>query len=133
MAVVKRNHKYTARYTFESGDWIVEIDQIPQVHSFGRTLARARENIRDALALWVQATDPTALRIDEEFAGLPKALIDAVTAANEARARATELAEEAQGLTAEAAKKLVADHGMSVRDAAELLHVSHQRVHQLVG
>jgi hypothetical protein len=26
--------------------------------------------------LWVQATDPTAPRIDEEFAGLPKALID---------------------------------------------------------
>ena len=133
MAVVKKNQRYTARYTFEAGDWIVEIDQIPQVHSFGRTLARARENIRDALALWVQTTDPTSLRIDEEFSGLPKALINAVTAANEARARATELAEKAQGLTAEAAKKLVADHGMSVRDAAELLHVSHQRVHQLVG
>ncbi len=48
MAVVKKNQKYTARYTFEDGDWIVEIDQAPEVHSFGRTLARARENIRDA-------------------------------------------------------------------------------------
>jgi predicted RNase H-like HicB family nuclease len=133
MAVVKKNQKYTARYTFEAGDWIVEIEQIPQVHSFARTLARARENIRDALALWVQATDPTSLRIDEEFVGLPKGLIEAVAAANEVRARATQLAEAAQGLTAEAAKQLVDEHGMSVRDAAELLHVSHQRVHQLVG
>jgi predicted RNase H-like HicB family nuclease len=133
MAAVKKNQKYTARYTFEAGDWIVEIDQIPQVHSFGRTLARARENIRDALALWVQAADPVLLAIDEEFEGLPKGLLDVVAAANETRAKATELAEEAQDLTALAAKRLVGDHGMSVRDVAELLHVSHQRVHQLVG
>lgn len=133
MAVVKKTQRYTARYTFENGDWIVEIDQVPRVHSFGRTLARARENIRDALGLWVQAEDLDLLAIDEEFEGLPKGLIDVVVAANATRAKATELAEEAQGLTAEAAKRLVADHGMSVRDAAELLHLSHQRVHQLVG
>lgn len=133
MAVMKKNQKYTARYTFENGDWIVEIDQVPQVHSFGRTLARARENIRDALALWVQATDPDLLAIDEEFEGLPKGLIDVVVAANLTRAKATELAEEAQGLTAQAARRLVAEHGMSVRDTAELLHLSHQRIHQLVG
>lgn len=66
MAVVKKNQKYTARYTFENGDWIVEIDQVPQVHSFGRTLVRARENIRDALALWVQANDSDLLVIDED-------------------------------------------------------------------
>ncbi len=130
---MKKNQKYTARYTFENGDWIVEIDQVPQVHSFGRTLARARESIRDALALWVQAADPDLLAIDEEFEGLPKGLIDVVMAANLTRAKATELAEEAQGLTAQAAKRLVAEHGMSVRDTAELLHLSHQRVHQLVG
>lgn len=133
MAVVKKHKKYTARYTFEAGDWIVEIDEVPQVHSFGRTLARARENIRDALALWVQASDPDSLPIDEQFEGLPKGLIEVVATANETRAKATELAEEAQQLTAQAARKLVEDHGMSVRDAAELLHVSHQRVHQLVG
>jgi hypothetical protein len=35
MAAVKKNRKDPARYTFEVGDWMVEIDQIPQVHSFG--------------------------------------------------------------------------------------------------
>ena len=132
MADVTENERYTARYTFDHGDWIVEIDQVPQVHSFGRTLAGARDNIRDALALWVQAKDPGGLAIDEAFEGLPKGVIDVVTSANAARAEASELAERAQALTAQAARRLVAG-GMSVRDAAALLQVSHQRVHQLVG
>ena len=128
-----RKRRYTARYTFEAGDWVVEIDELPQVHSFGRTLARARENIRDALALWVQADDPSALEIEEQFDGIPEGLVAAVLEANDKRARATALAEQAQQLTSEAARRLVVDHGMSVRDVAELLHVSHQRVHQLVA
>lgn len=123
---------YIARYAFEDGDWIVEVDGIPQVHTFGRTLARARENIRDALALWVQASDASALVIDEEFEGLPRSVVEAVAEANETRAKAAELSDRAHALTADAVQRLVGELGLTVRDAANLLHISHQRVHQLV-
>lgn len=124
--------KYTARYTFEDGNWLVELGEIPQVHTFGRTLAKAQANIRDALALWVQADDASILDIRDDFGGLPTHLTEAVAQANQARAKAAELSERAQELTSQAAKELVDDLGMPIRDAARLLHVSHQRIHQLV-
>lgn len=124
--------RYTARYSLEDGDWLVEIDEIPQVHTFGKTLAKARAHIRDALALWLQVDDAATLNLAERFEGLPDNLMDVVARANATRAQANELSERAQELTATAAQILVTDLGMTVRDAAQLLHVSHQRVQQLV-
>jgi len=48
----------TTRYhaTFELdefGNWIAQVTEIPQVHTFGRTLGKAREYLVDALALWL--------------------------------------------------------------------------------
>lgn len=123
---------FTARYSFEDGNWIVEIAEIPQVHTFGRTLAKAQANIRDALGLWLQLTDPDTLDIRDDFASLPDELVGIVSEANDVRAKASELSDRAQELTARAAVALVRDVGMTIRDAAQLLHVSHQRVHQLV-
>lgn len=127
-----RPKHYTARYALEAGNWLVEIDEIPQVHTFGRTLARAQANIRDALGLWLQADDPATLDIRDEISGLPDELDGIVSDANLARAQADELSGRAQELTARAARRLVGEHGLTVRDAAQLLHVSHQRIHQLV-
>lgn len=123
---------YTAHYTLDDGTWLVEMEQIPQVHSFGRTLARAQANIRDALGLWLQVDDPAALQIQDDFTGLPRDVLEAIAEANEARRRAAQLATRAQQLTAETAQRLVRDFGVTTRDAARLLHVSHQRIHQLV-
>ncbi|HUZ10387.1 MAG TPA: type II toxin-antitoxin system HicB family antitoxin [Acidimicrobiales bacterium] len=123
---------YTARYDFEEGDWLVEIAEIPQVHTFGRTLAKARANVRDALGLWLRAEDPTSLDIKEEFSGIPADLAGQVSEASQSRVRANELLSRSQQLTAAAARRLVDELGMSTRDAAELLGVSHQRIHQLL-
>jgi predicted RNase H-like HicB family nuclease len=123
---------YTARYTLESGDWLVEVAEVPQVHSFGRTLARAQTNIRDALALWVQAEDPSVLDIRDDFAGLPAAVVEEIAEAGKVREEAAALTARSQELTAHAAQQLVGTLGVTVRDAAHLLHISHQRVHQLV-
>jgi hypothetical protein len=49
------------------------------------------------------------------------------------RKRAEEEAIKLQDSTAEAAKVLTKDVGVSVRDAGELLGLSHQRVHQLLA
>lgn len=127
-----KKKRYTARYTLEDGDWLVEIDEIPQVHTFGRTLARAQDNIRDALALWLQAEDQSVIEVRDEITLIPPTLAQVVAEANDARAQADELSSRAQDLTARAAQQLVGELGMTVRDAAQVLHVSHQRVHQLV-
>ncbi len=126
------NKHHTARYTLEGGDWLVEVAEVPQVHSFGRTLARAQTNIRDALSLWVQAEDPSVLDIRDDFAGLPAAVVEEIAEASKVREEAAALTARSQELTAHAAQQLVGTLGVTVRDAAHLLHISHQRVHQLV-
>lgn len=127
-----RRKRYTACYTLEDGNWLVELAEVPQVHTFGSTLAKARANIRDALGLWLQADDPERIDIAERFLDLPADLVDVVTEANGSRTQARALSLRAQDLTAQAARSLVRELGMSTRDAAELLHVSHQRIHQLI-
>jgi len=131
MVAMTKKH-YSARYIFEDGNWVVEIVEIPQVHTFGRTLARARSNIRDALGLWLRVEDPALLNIAEEFSGIPGDLAGVVFEAGQSRTRASELSARAQQLTAVAAGRLVEDLGLSTRDAAELLGISHQRVYQLL-
>jgi predicted RNase H-like HicB family nuclease len=123
---------YTARYRIEDGNWLAEIDEIPQVHTFGRTLSRTRAYIRDALGLWLQSDDPAQLRINERFDAMPTDLAALVSDAGESRTRANELSIRAQELTTVAANRLVNEVGLSTRDAAELLGVSHQRIHQLL-
>ncbi len=124
--------RYTARYSFEDGNWLVEITEVPQVHTFGRTFGKARAHIRDALGLWLRVEDPSTLDIADELAGVPVDLVSVVAEAGQSRARANELSARAQQLTAVAARRLVRDVGLSTRDVAELLGVSHQRIHQLV-
>jgi predicted RNase H-like HicB family nuclease len=122
----------TAHYQFRDGNWEVEIAEIPQVHTFGRTLSKAQAHIRDALALWLQNEHPEALAIDDDFTALPGNLADVLADAKRTRQQAAQLSERAQQLTGLAARELVLNLGLPVRDAARLLDVSHQRIHQLV-
>ena len=122
---------YTARYEFDGQHWLVEIEEIPQVHSFGRTLAKADTNVRDALALWLEVPDPDALSVVPNLQ-LDAIAIEAVSHANQARAELAEVQVRANQLTTEAARILVDKLNLSLRDAAFLLNLSHQRVAQLL-
>lgn len=64
--------RYTARYRFEDGDWNVEVDEIPQVHTFAKTLAKAQAHTRDALALWLQVEDARPSTSRSATKGSPK-------------------------------------------------------------
>ena len=127
----------TYHATFEldqSGEWLAQIDEIPEVHTFGRTLGKAQEYVIDALALWLNV--PVAhVNGSVEFheAVLPseiKQTIDAAVATRELAVAATNNANE---FLANAAVALVDDARLSMRDAARILGVSHQRVQQLVA
>jgi predicted RNase H-like HicB family nuclease len=129
--VVDEVKRYTARYEFDGQHWLVEIEEIPQVHTFGRTLAKADANVRDALALWLDAQDGDALQIVPNIQLDPIA-IDAVSRANQARSELHELQVEVNQLTADAARLLVEKLNLSLRDVGFLLNLSHQRVAQLL-
>lgn len=118
----------------ESGVWIAQIEEIPQVHTFGRTLGKAREYLADALALWLDVPiDNVKHSIDIRPVVLPAAVQRAVDEANAARVIAEATTATAGALMSEAALALTKDARLSVRDASELLGISHQRVQQLVA
>jgi predicted RNase H-like HicB family nuclease len=108
----------------------VSVPELPGCHTQGRTLARARGRIREAIALWLDV-DETELTVADDVR-LPEPARQAVATARQARQHAQQAREAALGATRKAARVLV-HGGLSTRDAAELLGISHQRVAQLVA
>ncbi len=123
---------YTAVYEQDhTGWWFVSVPELPGCHTQGRTLARARERIREAIALWLDV-DEAELQIADDVR-LSEPARQATARARQARQHARQAQEAALATTREAVRVLVHDSRLSTRDAAELLGISHQRVAQLVG
>jgi len=126
---------YHARFELDpSGRWLVELDGLPQVHSFGRTLGKAREHLLDALALWLdEPVQQVTRRVEFRPPPLPGQVEQAVWMARAGREIAEAASRVATDLNARAAVALVEAAHLSLRDAGEILGLSHQRVHQLVA
>lgn len=121
---------YTVRYERdETGHWIATVPAVKGCHTYGRTIDQARRRIREALSLFVDDVDRATLVDDVR---LPARIRTLARRARTQRERAQ--AEEAKAAAAvrAAARALTKDLRLSVRDAGELLGLSHQRVHQLV-
>jgi predicted RNase H-like HicB family nuclease len=114
----------------ETGAWIAHVRGVRGCHTYGQTLDQVRRRIREALSLWVDDAD-TAVLLEE--IRLPSDARQAIRRSSAARTRADERREAAQRATSEAATLLVERLGLGVRDAGELLGLSHQRVQQLVS
>ena len=105
-------------------------------HAAERTQQRAetepeaahRTRLREALGLWIERPEQAVI---EEDVHLPADLRVAIQRSRRTRERAEWEQENAQEQTRAAAVALV-DEGVSLRDAGELLGLSHQRVQQLV-
>ncbi len=120
---------YTAIYDYDADDhaWNVRIKGITGCQTYGRSLRQAQSRIREALALWLDAA-PAEVSIRDQFPASLASVADDVVRARNAAERA---GVKAQEQTIEAVRALT-DLGLSRRDAAELLGLSHQRVHQLL-
>lgn len=118
-AIYERDHDVDA--------WNVRIEGIQGCQTHGRSLRQAQARIREALALWLDQ-EPEELAIRDR---LPKELVELARRAQQARADAERAGSKAQEQAARAAKALT-ERGLSRRDAAELLGISHQRVQQLL-
>lgn len=125
---MSRSKRFVAIYERdpESDAWLVHIDGVPGCQSYGRSLRQASERIREALAGWLDR-DPETLAVSDR---LPEELEAMVALVARRRDQAERAGAAAQQATA-AAVRWLAEQGLSRRDAAVLLGISHQRVQQL--
>jgi len=113
-----------------SGPWLARVPSVPGCHTYGRTLEQARRRIREALGLWVDDAETAELRYEVV---LPPAIRRELRRVREARERSSRTQREASAVTSRAATHLTGRLGLSLRDAGELLGLSHQRVQQMVS
>jgi len=113
----------------ESGWWVVSVRELRGCHTQGRTVEEARRRIVEAMELFVDNA-PSARIVDE--VKLPVAAKKAVRAYATLRKKA-EREDRRAALAARRAVRVLRGGRlkMSARDAARLLGLSHQRVHQL--
>jgi predicted RNase H-like HicB family nuclease len=129
MAAMSPKKTYTAIYERDPDvdAWNVRIEGLDGCHTYGRSLRQAQTRIREALAVWLDR-EPDGLSIRDQ---LPKRFAEMARRAQQARAEADRAGTNAQEQTAKAVRALT-QQGLSRRDAAELLGISHQRVQQLL-
>ena len=120
---------FSAVYERESSDdaWNVRIDGIEGCQTYGRSLRQAQARIREALAVCLDR-DPDHLVVHDR---LPESLALVAEGLVQARREAERAGATAQAQTLQAVKELTS-LGLSRRDAAELLGLSHQRIQQLL-
>ncbi len=114
-----------------TGWWFVSAPDLPGSHTQGRTLARARARIREAIALCLDVDEEDFDLVDE--VRLPSAARQAADETRSARQRAHEAREAAQAATRKAVRTLACEGNLGTRDTAELLGISAQRVSQLLA
>jgi predicted RNase H-like HicB family nuclease len=124
--------QYVIRFEMdEEGWWIATARDVQGCHTQGRSLRQARTRIREALSLFVGDAAAEKAELVEEIAP-PREVAPLVERYRSAKDRA-----EAEHLHAqEALKDAVAglvSASLTVRDAGEILGLSHQRVQQLVA
>ena len=126
---MRRRKVLTGVYTQDEGYWLAQVKEIPQVHTFGRTLVKAEDHLRDALTLWLEH-DEYDLQFELD---LPRKVVDLISRANQEREESKRRQASAADLAVKVAIELVEKRDLSIRDAAHLLGISHQRVQQLLS
>lgn len=127
---MSRSKRYVAVFERDPGGdaWLVRVDGEQGCQTYGRTLHQASERIREALAVWLDCEPETLTVIDQ----LPEHLEVMARQVARRRSQAAHAGDVAQAATVQAVRELAA-MGLSRRDAAELLGISHQRVQQLLA
>jgi predicted RNase H-like HicB family nuclease len=122
--------KIRVKFTHEGSDWLVEDLDEPRIHSFGRTVSKARANIIDAAALWYDV-HPEAVEVIPVFA-LADDLRRILEQLGAAKVEFSQVEDQVRALTAAAVGELLRLR-VSMRDAAEILGLSHQRIQQIAA
>lgn len=122
---------YTVKYERDAdGWWVATVKGVSGCHTQGKTIEQSRTRIREALELFVEDAQ-TAELIDDIF--LPAKARNLVKTVLDSRDRVESESKKLQKVTSDAARVLIEDIGVSMRDAGVILGLSHQRVHQLTS
>jgi predicted RNase H-like HicB family nuclease len=129
-AMTARTKTYTVVFERdEEGWWVASVKGARGCHTQGRSIGQARTRIREALE--AATGDPGPFRLREQMR-LPAKAKGLLAERHAAQRRLEQNQARAQALTRRAVKTLVRDLELSVRDAGDLLGLSHQRVQQLM-
>jgi predicted RNase H-like HicB family nuclease len=112
----------------EDGFWVAPVPGVRGCHTQGKTIGRTMERIREALSLFVDDAETAELRSEVR---LPREYRQLVARMRGARAKAEREQARARDVAQQVARRLTADFGLSVREAAAALGLSHQRIQQL--
>ena len=121
---------YTVQVFRDSGQWVIEVLDLDIVGQT-RTVASAADTARGLIALWLDV-DPAGVDVVMDYSRVDPDAVSLASGARAEQARAEELSRQAATTWREAARRLVHDDKLSVRDAAAVLGVSFGRVQQLV-
>jgi predicted RNase H-like HicB family nuclease len=117
----------------DNGWWTVSANDVRGAHSHGQTLARARENVREAIALMEDLPEGAEATLNlEERIILPPEVEHVVGQIRSLRAEAERIEHQLRDTTNEALERI--DQclpGLGIRDKADLLDLSYQRIAQL--
>jgi predicted RNase H-like HicB family nuclease len=119
---------YTVTYERDAdGWWVAEVKELPECHTQGKSIAQARDRIREAMELF---DVPRSVEL-EEIIQLKAPMTNAeLRKLREKREDAERRLSESVAATKSAVVRL-AKAGLSRRDIGELLGLSFQRVQQL--
>jgi predicted RNase H-like HicB family nuclease len=120
---------YTATVFADSGLWVIEIPELDAV-SQTRTLAAAETEARHLAAVWLDIpADQVEVTVD--YSRVDPQAWQWLREARDTQAEADAKSHGAAATRRRAARRLVRDRGLSVRDAAAVLGISFSRVQQL--
>lgn len=121
--------RVTAIYSIDDDGhtWLVHLEEDERCHTYGRTFRQAQANIREAAALWFNIGEADIQIADH----LPPFYRKPVEKLAKARERLEADQAEVKELTLDAVRALNSA-GLTERDVAKMVGLSHQRVHQLV-
>jgi predicted RNase H-like HicB family nuclease len=130
VAKVRTKKTYSAK-AIRNGDWwAITIPELKGVHSQARRLDQAEAMAREAVSLFLDVpSDSFEVTV---VPVLPAAVQADVDKARAVRGEAEERQREAATATARAARELVKGTKLTVREAGQILGVSHQRIAQLL-
>lgn len=114
----------------EPGWWIVHVPEL-DVTTQARRVSEIERNAREAIAVWLDV-DIADVAVTVELS-TPVPVRQELEEARQLLQQANGLQERAGDLAGDAVRILLDDLGLTMRDAAAVLGVSHQRVAQLAA
>jgi DNA-directed RNA polymerase specialized sigma24 family protein len=125
-------NSYTVTVTREEPFWVAEVEGLPGGATESRALSTLETEVRDLIAGLTDSDEESFGLVWDYGQAFPDQVATTIDSLHHVREKLAQVKEEYERLQREAVSG-VRNEGVSVRDAAVLLHISYQRVSQLAS